>query len=131
MFAGVYRVFTGKSKRGDFKFMGIACIPTILAIFDINILCGLLISTLNLDFFFKFPCNFWRDFRQHVIPTKITCMLLGTLCNMGFPRTFYGGKICSVPWSKYSKAELSWIGRGDQTTISYWLWNLNHKKGFR
>ena len=25
MFTGVYRVFTGKSECGDFKFMGIAC----------------------------------------------------------------------------------------------------------
>ena len=32
MFTGVYRVFTGKSECGDFKFMGIACIPAIPAI---------------------------------------------------------------------------------------------------
>ena len=31
MFTGVYRVFTGKFKCEDFKFMGIACIPTIPA----------------------------------------------------------------------------------------------------
>ena len=31
MFAGIYRVFTGKSECGDFKFMGIACIPAISA----------------------------------------------------------------------------------------------------
>ena len=31
MFTGIYRVFMGKSKCGDFKFMGIACIPTIPA----------------------------------------------------------------------------------------------------
>ena len=35
-------------------------------------------------------------FRQHVIPIIITCILQGTLCNTGIPRTFYGGKICSV-----------------------------------
>ena len=29
MFTGIYRVSTGKSKCGDFKFMGIACIPAI------------------------------------------------------------------------------------------------------
>ena len=29
MFAGNYRVFAGKSECGDFKFMGIACIPAI------------------------------------------------------------------------------------------------------
>ena len=26
----------------------------------------------------------------------ITCTLQGTPCNTGFPRSFYGGKICSV-----------------------------------
>ena len=29
MFTGNYRDFTGKSECGDFKFMGIACIPAI------------------------------------------------------------------------------------------------------
>ena len=53
MFTGVYRVSAGKSECGDFKFMGIAYIPAIPVIFDINILCGLLISTLNYDFFFQ------------------------------------------------------------------------------
>ena len=38
-----------------------------------------------------------------VIPMIITCLLQGTLCDMGIPRTFYGGKICGVyntptPW---------------------------------
>ena len=33
MFTGVYRVSAGKPKCGNFKFMGIACIPTIPAIF--------------------------------------------------------------------------------------------------
>ena len=36
MFTGIYRVFTGKSECGDFKFTGIACIPTILVIFEVN-----------------------------------------------------------------------------------------------
>ena len=31
MFAGIYRVFTGKLECGDFKFTGIACIPAIPA----------------------------------------------------------------------------------------------------
>ena len=30
------------------------------------------------------------------IPMIITYLLQGTLCNTGIPRTFYGGKICSV-----------------------------------
>ena len=33
---------------------------------------------------------------MHVIPMIITCMLQGTLCDTGIPRTFYGGNICSV-----------------------------------
>ena len=32
----------------------------------------------------------------YVIPMMITCILQGTLCDPGIPRTFYGGKICSV-----------------------------------
>ena len=36
MFAGIYRDFAGKSECGDFKFMGIACIPTIPVIFEVN-----------------------------------------------------------------------------------------------
>ena len=32
----------------------------------------------------------------HVIPMIITCTLQGMLCDMGIPRIFYGGKICSV-----------------------------------
>ena len=32
----------------------------------------------------------------HVIPVIITCILQGMFCNTGIPRTFYGGKICSV-----------------------------------
>ena len=30
------------------------------------------------------------------IPMIITCLLQGILCDTGIPRTFYGGKICSV-----------------------------------
>ena len=30
------------------------------------------------------------------IPMIITCLLQGTLCDTGIPRTFCGGKICSV-----------------------------------
>ena len=39
---------------------------------------------------------------MHVIPIIITCMLQGTLCDIGIPHTFYGGNICSV-------AELQWL----------------------
>ena len=36
MFAGIYRDFAGKSECGDFKFMGIECIPAIPVIFEVN-----------------------------------------------------------------------------------------------
>ena len=36
MFAGIYRDFAGKSECGDFKFTGIACIPAIPVIFEVN-----------------------------------------------------------------------------------------------
>ena len=72
-----------------------ACIPAIPVIFEVNTLCGLLIyHTINQDFFSNF--HFCRDIRQHVIPMIITCTLPGTPCDTWFPRTFYGGKICSV-----------------------------------
>ena len=36
MFGGIYRDFAGKSECGDFKFTGIACIPAIPVIFEVN-----------------------------------------------------------------------------------------------
>ena len=36
MFTGIYRDSAGKSECGDFKFMGIACIPAIPVIFEVN-----------------------------------------------------------------------------------------------
>ena len=36
MFAGIYRDFAGKSEYRDFKFTGIACIPAIPVIFEVN-----------------------------------------------------------------------------------------------
>ena len=54
-------------------------------------------------------------FRQHVIPMIITCMLQGTLCDMGIPRTFYGGNIYSVAGLK----ELDGV-RGGKCTLSLW-----------
>ena len=58
----------------------IACIPTIPAIFDINTLCWLLISTLDYDFLFKFLYNFCGDCRW-------TCNLLKfEIPALGFPR---------------------------------------------
>ena len=36
MFAGIYRDFAGKSEYVNFKFTGIACIPVIPVIFEVN-----------------------------------------------------------------------------------------------
>ena len=36
---------------------------------------------------------------MHIIPMIITCMLQGTLCDTGIPRTFYGGNIFIVDLS--------------------------------
>ena len=71
MFTGIYKVSVGKSESGDFKFMEIACITAILVIFDVNTLCGLLISTLDYDFFLKFPHNFFGGFQDTSNPHKI------------------------------------------------------------
>ena len=48
MFVGIYKDFAGKSECGDFKFTGIACIPAIPVIFEVNQKkkCGLFIYTL-------------------------------------------------------------------------------------
>ena len=43
----------------------------------------------------------YGDFRQHVIPVTITCMLRGTPCDTGFSYTFYRGNICSVSQCLY------------------------------
>ena len=47
MFTGIYRDSAGKLECGDFKFMGIACIPAIPVFFEVNQKkCGLFIYTL-------------------------------------------------------------------------------------
>ena len=73
-----------------FQIYGDCMLPTIPVIFEINTLCGLLISTSNHDFFF--PYNFSGDFRLPVIPIKIKCMLWGTLCNAEISYTCYWEK---------------------------------------
>ena len=40
------------------------------------------------------------------IPMIITCLLQGTPCNTGIPRTFYGGKIRSVSAKNKTKSFL-------------------------
>ena len=64
MFAGIYWDFAGKSECGDFKFTGIACIPAIPVIFEVNqkkVWTFYIYSSLR---FFKFPYNFCGDFRR-------------------------------------------------------------------
>ena len=81
MVAGIYRKFAGKLECGDFKFMGIACIPAISVIlksphpdFLYNIcrefdFTGILQGFPALDvgkpcnnlIFLKYPCKICRD----------------------------------------------------------------------
>ena len=51
----------------------------------------------------------YGDFRQHVIPTVITCLLRGTPCDTGFSYTFYRGNICSVPANFFCQFDLSYL----------------------
>ena len=63
MFGGIYRDFAGKSECGDFKFTGIACIPLIPVIFEVNQKkkCGLFIYTL-----FQISLYFLRKFQAYM-----------------------------------------------------------------
>ena len=53
----------------------------------------------------------YGDFRQHVIPTVITCLLRGTPCDTGFSYTFYRGNICSV-YTRYGLSHFSKFSNG-------------------
>ena len=64
----------------------------------------------------------YGDFRQHVIPTVITCLLRGTPCDTGFSYTFYRGNICSVG-KKYTNRMLYWRTNGIPMYVSH----LNNK----
>ena len=92
MFAGIYRDFAGKSKYGDFKFTGIA-IPVIFEVNQKEVWTFYIYSLLR---FSNFLIIFAGISGVHVIPVIITCTLQGMFCDTGIPRTFYGGKICSV-----------------------------------
>ena len=63
MFAGIYRDFAGKSECGDFKFMGIACIPAIPVIFEVDQKKVWTFYIYTLLRFFKFPYNLFGDCR--------------------------------------------------------------------
>ena len=69
--ANVYRDLqgiNGEIKVRGFQIYWDCMLPGIPVIFKVNTLCGLLISTINYDFFFKFPYNFCRYFRLPVSP---------------------------------------------------------------
>ena len=60
----------------------------------------------------------YGDFRQHVIPTVITCLLWGTPCDTGFSYTFYRGNICSVDkrvWNQLTDGQLEQLH-----TVAIW-----------
>ena len=67
MFTGNYRVFAGKSECGDFKFMGIACIPAIPVI----------LKSPHSDF----HCNICREFAFTGILWGFPALDVGKPCN--------------------------------------------------
>ena len=48
------------------------------------------------EFDFIFPFNFCTDLRLTSNPCQIYMHIAGSLCDTGFPYTFYGEKICSA-----------------------------------
>ena len=67
MFTGNYRVSAGKSECGDFKFMGIACIPAIPVI----------LKSPHSDF----HCNICREFDFIGILRGFPALDVGKQCN--------------------------------------------------
>ena len=85
MFSGIYRDFAGKSECGDFKFTGIACIPAIPVIFEVNQKKVWTFYIYTLFRFFKFPNNFCRDFKFTgiaCIPAIPAIFEVNTLCGL-------------------------------------------------
>ena len=91
-FTGVYRVFMGKSECGDFKFTGIACIPAILVIFEVNQKKVWTFYIYSLLRFFKFPYNFCGDFRRTCNPHDNYMHFTGYVLRHGNPPHFLWGK---------------------------------------
>ena len=92
MFAGIYRDFAGKSECGNFKFTGIACIPAIPVIFEVN-----KTKVWTLLRFFKLPYNFCGDFRHTCNSRDYYMHFTGhVLRHRDPPALFMGEKICSV-----------------------------------
>ena len=98
MFAGIYRDFAGKSECGDFKFTGIACIPAIPVIFEVNQKKVWTFYIYTLLRFFKFPYNFCGDFRRTCNPRDNYMHFTGYVLRHGDPPHFLWGKNlqCSV-----------------------------------
>ena len=99
MFAGIYRDFAGKSECGDFKdfkFTGIACIPAIPVIFEVNQKKVWTFYIYSLLRFFKFPYNFCGDFRRTCNPCDNYMHFTGYVLRHGDPPHFLWGKNCSL-----------------------------------
>ena len=92
MFAGIYRDFEGKSECGDFKFTGIACIPAIPVIFEVNKKKVGTFYIYSLLLFFKFPYNLCRDFRRTCDPRDNYMHFTGYVLRHGDPPHFLWGK---------------------------------------
>ena len=92
MFTGVYRVLAGKSECGDFKFTGIACIPAIPVIFEVNQKKVWTFYIYSLLRFFKFPYNFCGDFRRTCNPRDNYMHFTGYVLRHGDPPHFLWGK---------------------------------------
>ena len=92
MFAGIYRDFAGKSECRDFKFTGIACIPAIPVIFEVNQKKVWTFYIYTLLRFFKFPYNFCGDFRRTCNPRDNYMHFTGYVLRHGDPPHFLWGK---------------------------------------
>ena len=101
MFAGIYRDFAGKSECGDFKFTGIACIPAIPVIFEVNQKKVWTFYIYTLLRFFKFPYNFCGDFRRTCNPRDNYMHFTGYVLRHGDPPHFLWGKNLQCIFDRY------------------------------
>ena len=84
--------FTGKSECGDFKFTGIACIPAIPVIFEVNKKKVWTFYIYSLLRFFKFSPNFCGDLRRTCNPRDNYMHFTGYVLRHGDPLHFLWGK---------------------------------------
>ena len=119
MFAGIYRDFAGKSECGDFKFTGIACIPAIPVIFEVNQKKVWTFYIYSLLRFFKFPYNFCGDFRRTCNPRDNYMHFTGYVLRHGDPPHFLWGKnlqctsslLCAAEMIKCTSTRKFWLTR--------------------